>query len=137
MEQYFVQILRDISGLTKRVSRLESSSQHSAMYTGKGREITISGGSITPVFDYYIVIPESGIADDLDILAHRDQNVPQAGKKVLLRTDSGNSITIKDGTGNIDLTGAGGDVLLDDPAKSIVLVFDIGLYKWICYSCNA
>lgn len=137
MEQYFIQILKDIKNLTTRVSRLESTGSNSAMYASKSREITISDGSITPVFDFYIVLPQSGSSDDLDTLAHRDVNVPQAGKKVLLRTSTGNAITVKDGTGNINLAGAGGDVLLDNPGKSIVLVFDLELYQWICYSSNA
>lgn len=137
IESYVRELLKEIRSLDKRVRSLETRGQASPMYVSKAREVILSSGAFTGVFGYYIVLPEAGANDDLDTISHMDVNVPQEGKKILLRTSTGNAITVKDGTGNIDLAGAGGDVLLDNPAKTLVLVYDIVIGKWIVYSKNA
>ena len=137
LESYLTGILRDMNKLTKRVSAIEKSGAISTMSIGKSREVIISSGAITGIFDHYILMPETGAVDDLDSINFRDANVSLGGKKILLCAGVGMTVTVKDGTGNIDLTGAGGDVALDDRAKSLVLLFDLDFGKWIVYSVNA
>lgn len=137
IEKYFTNILRDIRKLDRRLSRIESQGVRNPMFVGKKRSVTLSSGSFVGVFDFYSVEPESGVTDELDEIIFRDPNVPIAGKKIMLAPASGCTITVKDGTGNIDLTGAGGDVVLDHSAKSVVLMFDMDYGKWIAYSVNA
>lgn len=62
--------------------------------------VTISSGVIAYAAPFHIVAPESGTTDDLVTISGA-----AAGNRVILSTNSGNTITLRDGTGNLYLAG--------------------------------
>jgi hypothetical protein len=79
--------------------------------------LTISGGVITTTLDVHTVAAESGTADDLDTITAANN------KRVRLKADTGDTITIKHGTGNIT-TLSGQDVAIS--GSEIVELFCLG-----------
>lgn len=78
--------------------------------------LTISGGSVTPTKAVHTLEPESGTSDNLDTLA---TGSVVDGIIVLVRcNDSGDTITIRDATGNI-YTRDSSNITLDDTEKSV------------------
>jgi len=84
-----------------------------------GGTLTISTGAVTATPNsgnsLFVIAAESGTTDDLDTI-----NGLAAGEVVQLIADSGDTITLKDGTGNIDLPG---DLALKDD-KIVSLWYD-------------
>lgn len=62
--------------------------------------LTISGGAVTVTQATHTLAAESGTADDLDTI-----NGTAEGRIYVLRADTGDTITLKHGTGNIDVIG--------------------------------
>jgi predicted GH43/DUF377 family glycosyl hydrolase len=79
--------------------------------------LTISGGTVTITSDWHIIAAESGTTDDLATISGG-----VAGQFLLIQPDSGDTITVKHGTGNIYLNGEEDFVL--DGEKSLLLFFD-------------
>ena len=85
---------------------------------GLGERVTISGGSINVSSSLVYVDGEGGANDDLDTI-----NGLRGGQEVLLGIEeSSHAITIKDGTGNIQLLN--GDITLDRTREFIRLIRD-------------
>ena len=78
---------------------------------------TLTTGVFTADKSYHVVAAETGTADDLDTV-----NGGVEGWTVILRTDAGDTITVKDGTGNIELNG-GADVSLTGDIQ-LLLMYD-------------
>lgn len=91
----------------------------SGIYRGYAMDptLTISGGSITPFGDYYIVAAESGTTDDLDTI-----DAWKTFQFIVLQAYSGDTITVKHGTGNIYLSSEA-DFNLDSN-KILMLFYD-------------
>lgn len=84
-----------------------------------GSELTISSGAITPVASVHTVGAESVTTDDLDTIntSGFDQlsvNSITHRPRLILRAASGDTITVKHGTGNISLNGAADYALSGD-----------------------
>jgi hypothetical protein len=62
--------------------------------------LTLSGGAVTTTQGQHILAAETGTTDDLDTI-----NGLAAGQFYLVRADAGDTITVKHGTGNIELNG--------------------------------
>ncbi len=67
--------------------------------------LTISSGSITPTQVQHTVAAETGTVDDLDTITAQNERM------IVLRADAGDTITIKNGTGNITVW-SGQDITL-------------------------
>lgn len=77
--------------------------------------LTIAGGIVTQAEGRHIIAAQSATADDLDTIE------PLSSAQLLLLTaDAGDTITLKDGTGNLTL---GADVAMDD-ATAVLLYYD-------------
>jgi hypothetical protein len=80
--------------------------------------LTISGGSVTYAQPTHIIAAESGTADDLTTISATTSD----NYRLSIKADTGDTITVKHGTGNI-VTEDGNDVTLSGD-KMISLIFD-------------
>lgn len=101
--------------------------------SGGQTTITIASDAITATSSRIVLLGESGAADDLATI-----NGGYTGDFLLLSNYSVSySITIKSGTGNINLLG-GSDVVLDNPNDMLLLVKrDTGDWAQVSFSSNA
>lgn len=93
--------------------------------TGTATALTIASDAIT-VGDSSLIrlLPQTGTADDLATI-----NGGYDGQLIVLRTaTSGDTITVKDGTGNLQL--AGGDFAMDSRNDKLTLIYDADLSQW-------
>jgi len=128
LEQVLERVWRDIIRLENQVNDLSRDLAGLPMYVGKPRDVTIAVGIISVTFSHYRVVPETGIADDLVTI-----NGGRQGKKVVIQVrDAGDTITVKDGIGNIDFGGTG-DRVLSNQKTLLVLLFDEDLNVWLRY----
>ncbi len=79
--------------------------------------LTLSTGAVTAVGPYHIMAAESGTTDDLDTITPSDDRT-----LLVIQADVGDTITVKDGTGNIQLNG-GADFSLTGDA-TLLLFYD-------------
>jgi len=94
-------------------------------------EKTISGGVITADQIFHTIDTEGDAAtDDLDTITHT------TGTDVIFirAQDTARDVVLKDGTGNLELAGA--DITLDDTDKSVILIYDPTLIKWVLAGYN-
>lgn len=100
------------------------------MFAKAGTALTISSGAITISGDeaYFKVSGEGAAADDLVTI-----NGGTDGDVIILAYD-GEAITLKDGTGNLEL-GDWGDLVLDTAGNVVMLRFDGS--SWVLVSSSA
>jgi hypothetical protein len=93
--------------------------------TPRVSELTIATGAITATGSYHSVDTEADAAsDDLDTI-----NGGTDGMRLVLRaSDSGRTVVVKDGTGNIQ---CGGDFSLDNIQDTIELIYDGVQTAWL------
>lgn len=85
-------------------------------------ELTIASGAITPTRTAHTVDTESDAStDDLDTITAT--NVGTGAFLILRAENGGRTVVVKNGTGNIILTG-GTDYSLDDASRTITLYYD-------------
>jgi len=86
--------------------------------------LTIASGEVTVPASgsFFSIAAESGTADDLDTI-----NGGSDGDMIVLRPDSGDTITVTDNVGNLQLSG---NFAMDDPADKITLIYDDAISKW-------
>ncbi len=73
---------------------------------GASTELTIAAGVVTVTGAYHTIAAQSGVLDDLDTI-----NGTIEGQLITIAAASGDTITLKHGTGNI-VTLTGGDILM-------------------------
>lgn len=88
--------------------------------TGTGQNIQHYGN--------IVVAAETGQSDDLDTV-----NGGRDGQLLTVWPDSGDIITVRSGTGNID-GGVGGDAILSGSNMGLLLVYRVSLLKWVILS---
>jgi len=93
---------------------------------GEATELTISSGVVTATQALHIIDTEGdAAADDLDSIT-----ASTYGGVIYLRpANASRVVTLKDGTGNLELGGA--DVVMDSIDKWIALTYDSILSKWL------
>lgn len=97
---------------------------------GAGQTATIASGAITATKSYVVLAGEGATTDDLDTISGGTE-----GDIVVLRTTTGSyTITIKDGTGNLNLNG---DFAMDSNKDIITLIYDGSSWDEISRSSNA
>ena len=85
---------------------------------GAAQSVTIASGAITvSVGRWYKISPESGNSDNLDTI-----NGLSEGQEVMLSTTTGNTITIRDGIGNLSLGGS--NIVLNSAVDRTKLMHD-------------
>lgn len=102
-------------------------------------ETLLASDTLTVTQSMHVVGAQSGTADDLaTITQHADFTFAGYQPVIFLKATTGDTITIKDGTGNIE-TNTGADVSLTGE-KMIMLIRPVGTAitgvttKWICFS---
>lgn len=102
-------------------------------------ETLLASDTLTVTQNLMVVGAQSGTADDLATIAlHADFTLAGYQPILFLKATTGDTITIKDGTGNIE-TNSGADVSLTGE-KMVMLVRMVGTAitgvttKWICFS---
>lgn len=102
-------------------------------------ETLLVSDALTVTQSIMVVGAQSGTADDLaTITLHADFTFPGYQPAIYLKATTGDTITIKDGTGNIE-TNSGSDVSLTGE-KMVMLIRPVGTAitgvtaKWICFS---
>lgn len=94
-------------------------------YSRSVKILTISTGIITADYhNHFMLQPQSGISDDLDTI----NGVSDGRRITLYPQDSGDTITVKNNTGNILL---GADRVLDSQSDTIELIYSETLGKWL------
>jgi hypothetical protein len=96
-----------------------------ASVTPRTSELTIATGAVTATGSYHSVDTEADAAsDDLDTI-----NGGVGGMRLVLRaSDSGRTVVVKDGTGNIQCAG---DMSLDNIQDTIELIYDDVQTAWL------
>lgn len=116
------EIVKLLSKLERKVTNLER--REGAPITVP-TNLIIASGVVTITRPYHTLEPETGTADDLATV-----NGGKDGVIITLRVkDSGDTITVKDGTGNLQL--AGGDFAMDNRHDTIQLIYDATLIAWL------
>lgn len=93
-------------------------------------ELTIASGSITPTQNWHTVDTEADAAsDDLDTIVA--SGVTDGYVLFLRANNAARTVVIKHNTGNI-VTFDAQNITLDETYKSIQLIYDATLAKWIC-----
>lgn len=111
----------DVSRIVKRLKSLEAQIKALARKDGtrshKSKELTIAAGEVeVKERDFYHLHPESGISDELDTI-----NGGEDGFVIALQlADGGDTIVLKDGTGNLKLNG---DLTLDSEFDVAYLIY--------------
>lgn len=114
-------IIRRLNDLEKDIKKLQT---RDGTFSRRGTEKTIAAGVISADnHDYYLLLPETGVSDNLDTI-----NNASDGRRVFLSTKAGNSIVVKNGTGNISI---GSDITLSSPADTLQLIYNLELLKWV------
>jgi parallel beta-helix repeat protein len=120
MSNFNHELVKRLTDADKRLERLESRQSP----IKRGTDVTIASGVITASRPYHRLHPESGTTDDIDTITP-----PYDSKFLLLHSYSATySITVKDGTGNIDING---DCTLSDPTHTLYLMYDDNIEKWV------
>lgn len=92
---------------------------------------TISSGVISTDRNYVVIAAETGTSDDLDTITSTFDSLSVNGNTyyppVMFIADAGDTITIKHGTGNIDLPDDGDITLTDD--NYIVLIYNGTIWR--------
>lgn len=89
--------------------------------------LTISSGAVTATKSYHVIAAETGTTDDLDTITAAQNNT-----FIVISADTGDTITVKNGTGNIYLPG--GD--MDMSGSEMLLLFYDGT-NWIDFNSAA
>lgn len=82
---------------------------------------TLVTGAFVLSDTFQIIAAESGTTDDLATITATDA---QANDWVIIRADTGDTITVKSGTGNIELPGSKDIVLVAAQLNYLILIFD-------------
>jgi hypothetical protein len=95
-----------------------------AINFGTLETLTIATGVVTrtSTSSFFNIAAESGSSDDLDTI-----NGGSDGDVIVLRPDTGDTITVRDNIGNIQLVG---NFVMDNEADKLTLIFDSGISKW-------
>lgn len=110
-------LLDKINALQRRVDKLERQSGY-RLFNVAGTVKTIDTGVITKdagKIAWHVVKVESGLSDDLDTI-----NGGVAGDILFLSPAASSAVTLKDGTGNLLLTG---DLLINNVADLVTLFY--------------
>jgi parallel beta-helix repeat protein len=91
---------------------------------GSTYELTIASGAVTAGLDYHTLKPETGAVDDLTTI-----NGGTAGQVLILQPGATYTVTLKDGTGNLDLDGD--YVMVDTDDGIIILAYNSTTSMWI------
>lgn len=86
--------------------------------------LTIASGIVTRTQTFHLISPQTGTSDDLDTI-----NGGTAGKLMVIRPTSGNTINLTTAGNIVNPTGA--TLVLDQTYKAVWLIYDGGLSKWI------
>lgn len=86
--------------------------------------LTIASGAVTVTRGYHTLAGEGGVADDLVTISGGVDGM----RLVLRAVDSAVTITVKDGSGNIQCAG---DCTLDNAQDTIELIYDAALTAWL------
>lgn len=89
--------------------------------------LTLDTGAVTVSQVRHILAAEAGVTDDLDTITVDSTIASGYGGVVILKADSGDTITVKDGTGNI-VTGNNADIVLAGDAR---LVLEYNGSNWV------
>jgi len=82
---------------------------------------TLATGAFTISDTLQVVAAETGTTDDLDTITATDAN---NNDLCIIRADTGDTITVKSGTGNIELPGSKDVVLVAAQLNYLILIFD-------------
>jgi hypothetical protein len=91
---------------------------------GAPETLTISTGVVTrtSTTSHFVIAAESGTSDDLDTI-----NGGSDGDVIVLSPDSGDTITVRDNIGNLQLAS---NFSMDNPADKITLIYHNAISKW-------
>ena len=128
VEAILIDLTNELEQLKARVDEVARTSPTGFMSAGIVRDVTVSGGVLTCGAAHYAVTPESGNTDDVDTV-----NTGRGGRKITFRIKTpGDTITFKDGTGNLNLSG--GDIALNDVDKYLTIIYDDENDEWKVYA---
>ncbi len=86
--------------------------------------LDIAGGSVarSATSSFYAIASEIGVADNLDTITGGSD-----GDMIAIRPVSGDTITVRDNIGNIQLNS---NFSMDNPADKMLLIYDASISKW-------
>ena len=121
--------ISNAGGMLREYGNLLPTGVQTQRFTRPEYALTVSGGVITmtDISDLVVVItPETGTTDDVDTITATIDNDRQT---ILCRVnDNANTITMKDGTGNMALAG---DFAMDNVVDRLQLMYDYATTTWV------
>lgn len=130
IKEVLTDMTREISRNRRKANDNQRMTTNGPFLAGRASPKTIVAGAIEVTRPHVVVLPESGIADNLDTITNFAD-----GKFIIVATsDPAHTITVRDESisgGNIRLSGGATTAVLSDPEETLLLIYKDELGLWV------
>lgn len=130
IKEVLTDMTREISRNRRKANDNQRMTTNGPFLAGRASPKTIVAGAIEVTRPHVVVLPESGISDNLDTITNFAD-----GKFIIVATsDPAHTITVRDESisgGNIRLSGGATTAVLSDPEETLLLIYKDELGLWV------
>ncbi len=136
MTDFYSETVKRLLDLENRMQTLEGPQRLQNIWLKRPRTVTVAANTMDGEYLGYAVLDPTPATTDLNTISNGYN-----GQVIVLRVLGAlDAVTVKDGVGNISLP-VSGDILLDDPDKAVMLLYDETLAGgppglWIGFCCD-
>ena len=136
MTDFYSETVKRLLDLENRMQTLEGPQRLQNIWLKRPRTVTVAANTMDGQYLGYAVLDPTPATTDLNTISNGYN-----GQVIVLRVLGAlDAVTVKDGVGNISLP-VSGDILLDDPDKAVMLLYDETLAGgppglWIGFCCD-
>ena len=134
MTDFYAETVKRLTSMESRLHKLETAVPNPNLWLKRARLQAVVGGVMDGRALGYVQMNPAPATQDLNTISNGFN-----GQVMILRVEgAADAVTLKDGVGNISLP-VSGDILLDDPEKAVMLLYDeslnAGAGLWIGFCC--